>query len=121
MNRFQPATPRSDRVTTTGIPWLGFVVYPSHRLLKSSKSVHASQRLTERFDAWRQGRITFAEFDASVQGWINHVRYADTWGLQDHMLSRFSWGPEQGAAAAAEKNRARPRVARPPFRTSPGT
>jgi hypothetical protein len=27
-----------------------------------------------------------AEFDASVQGWITHVRYADTWGLRQHVL-----------------------------------
>jgi hypothetical protein len=25
-------------------------------------------------------------FDTSVQGWINHVRYADTWGLREHVL-----------------------------------
>jgi hypothetical protein len=26
----------------------------------------------------RAGTLGFAEFDASVRGWINHVRYADT-------------------------------------------
>ena len=40
-----------------------------------------------------KGRTSFAEFDASVQGWINHVRYADTWGLREHVLERFVWGP----------------------------
>ena len=33
-------------------------------------------------------KISFAEFDASVQGWINHVRYADTWGLRKHVLGK---------------------------------
>ncbi len=51
-------------------------------------------RLTERFDAWQGGRISFAEFDASVSGWINHVRYADSWGLREHLLGRFVWGPQ---------------------------
>ncbi|MCL5998656.1 MAG: hypothetical protein M1546_21750 [Chloroflexi bacterium] len=37
-------------------------------------------------DLYRAGRITFAELDASVQGWINHVRYGDTWGLREHIL-----------------------------------
>jgi hypothetical protein len=32
------------------------------------------------------GQISFAELDASVQGWINHVRYADTWGLRGHLF-----------------------------------
>ena len=28
-----------------------------------------------------------AELDAGVQGWINHVRYADTWGLREHLFA----------------------------------
>lgn len=74
-----------------GIPWLGFVVYPTHRRLKSRKVVEASRRLGERFADWRQDKISFAEFDASVQGWINYVRYADSWGLRKHMLKQFKW------------------------------
>jgi len=75
----------------TGIPWLGFVVYPTHRRVKSRKVVEATRRLTARYDEWGAGRISFAEFDASVQGWINHVRYADSWGLRGHVLRRFVW------------------------------
>lgn len=76
---------------TGGIPWLGFVVYPAHRRLKARKAVEATRRLSERFEAWQDGRISFAEFDASVQGWINHARYADTWGLREEVLKRFVW------------------------------
>lgn len=63
---------------THGIPWLGFVVYPTHRRLKARNVVKFSQRLQARWKEYCAGKITFAEFDASVQGWINHVRYADT-------------------------------------------
>ena len=45
------------------------------------------------YEAWRTGRISFAEFDASVQGWINHVRYADSWHLREQMLRPLVWGP----------------------------
>ncbi len=83
----------SAQVTPTrhGIPWLGFVVYPEYRRVKRRKVVHATRRLTDRFDRWRRGEISFATFDASVQGWINHVRYADSWRLREHVLSRFRW------------------------------
>jgi hypothetical protein len=37
----------------------------------------------------KANQVTFAEFDASVQGWINHVRYADTGGLRKHVLGRL--------------------------------
>jgi len=77
--------------TRCGLPWLGFVVYPDHRRVKARKVVEASRRLSCRFAAWQRGSISFGEFDASVQGWINHVRYADTWGLRRHVLDSFHW------------------------------
>ncbi len=49
--------------------------------------------LGERFDAYRSGKISFAEFDASIQGWVNHVRYADSWGLRRHVFSRLANRP----------------------------
>ena len=70
-----------------GIPWLGFVVYPTHRLLKRRNAVNFTRRLERNLDAYRAGHITFAELDASVQGWINHVRYADSWGLREHVFA----------------------------------
>jgi hypothetical protein len=42
---------------------------------------------------YQAGAITFAELDASVQGWINHVHYADTWGLREHILGNHRVGP----------------------------
>ncbi len=75
--------------TAADVPWLGFVVYPDHRRLKACKMVNTTRRLQARFDAWRAGEISFAEFDASVQGWINRMRYADRWGLRRHVLRRF--------------------------------
>jgi RNA-directed DNA polymerase len=79
------------RPVCAGVPWLGFVLYPTHRLVKARKAVAATRRLEAAFDAWREGRMSFARFDASVQGWINHVRYADSWGLRERVLSRFVW------------------------------
>ena len=72
--------------TDGGIPWLGFVVYPTHRKLKQRNVVRFSRQLESNIDLYRQGRISFAELDAGVQGWINHVRYGDTWGLRAHIL-----------------------------------
>jgi RNA-directed DNA polymerase len=69
-----------------GIPWLGFLVYPDHRRVKARNVHNFRRRLRERWQEYCAGAIRFAEFDASVQGWINHVRYADTWGLRQHVL-----------------------------------
>ncbi|GAB4482638.1 MAG: hypothetical protein Kow00124_31640 [Anaerolineae bacterium] len=72
--------------THVGIPWLGFVVYPTHRRLKRRNAVNFRRRLEHNIDLYESRQITFAELDASVQGWINHVRYADTWGLRSHIF-----------------------------------
>jgi hypothetical protein len=61
-------------------------VYPTHRRVKARA---ATRHLGERLDAYRAGLIGFAELDASVRGWVNHVRYADTWGLRRHMFARL--------------------------------
>lgn len=74
-----------------GVPWLGFVVFPTRRRVKSRKAVAATRRVTAQLDAWQAGRISFGEFDASIKGWINHVRYADSWGLREEVLRRFVW------------------------------
>lgn len=69
-----------------GIPWLGFVVYPTHRRLKRRNAVHFRRRLERNLDLYEAGTLSFGELDASVQGWVNHVRYADTWGLRGHIF-----------------------------------
>ena len=72
-----------------GIPWLGFVVYPDRIRVKARKVRHATQRLDRLYAAMQDGAIRFGEFDASVQGWVNPVRQADSVGLRAHGLSPF--------------------------------
>lgn len=87
--------------TQSGIPWLGFVVYPSHRLLKARKLRSTTRHLGERLDDYLGGRISFAAFDASIKGWVNHVRYADSWGLRRQVFRglRFRMRPEPGTGS----------------------
>jgi len=79
--------------TVNGVPWLGFIVYPKFRKIKARKVRHATHRLGHRYRAYCNNHISFAEFDASVQGWINHARFADSWGLRRHMLKPFRIKP----------------------------
>jgi RNA-directed DNA polymerase len=79
--------------TRAGTPWLGFVVYPSHMQVKSRNVRHTTRKLGNLYEAWQQGRISFGEFDAAVQGWIAHVQQADSWGLRSHVLAPFELQP----------------------------
>ena len=96
---------RSTQVapTAAGIPWLGFVVFPDHTRVKARKVREGTRRLGEQYEAWRSGAISFAEFDATVQGWINHVRHADSWGLRSHVLAPFALQPGCAPAYAGRR------------------
>lgn len=73
--------------TESDIPWLGFVVYPTHKRVKSRKVVHGRKRLYSHYQKYRNGGISFAQFDACVQGWINHVGFGNTWHLREKILA----------------------------------
>ncbi|MGB8648000.1 MAG: reverse transcriptase domain-containing protein [Anaerolineae bacterium] len=78
------------RPVTEGIPFLGFVVSPDRRRLKRRKGVHFVRRMRSRLAALGAGEITLDELTASVQGWVNHVRYGNTVGLRKAVLGRVS-------------------------------
>jgi retron-type reverse transcriptase len=74
------------RPVTEGIPFLGFVIYPDRRALKRRKGVAFARRYRGLRTAWNAGEIPLDELTASVQGWVNHARYGDTWALRRAIL-----------------------------------
>lgn len=71
---------------THGIPFLGFRVYPTHRRLKQRNVIHFRRRFKKNITQVTRGEMTLARLDESVQGWINHARYGDTWRLRSKVL-----------------------------------
>jgi len=63
------------------------MVFPTHRRVKRRNAVNFRRRLAHALDQYRAHKISFAELDAGVLGWINHVRYADTWGLRTQVFA----------------------------------
>ena len=86
-----------------GIPWLGFVVFPTHRLVKARKVRQATRRLHGRLADYHAGRLSFAELEASILGWTHHVAHADSWGLRRHMLDRLAIRPAEHRRALASR------------------
>jgi retron-type reverse transcriptase len=69
----------------TGIPFLGFRLFPDYRRVKQRKGFAYCRKLRHLMLASSRETVR-----ASVQGWINHVRYADTIHLRQSMLSEFN-------------------------------
>lgn len=74
------------RPVREGIPFLGFVVYPNKRRLKRRKGVAYRRRLKMLIREYENGLISMDHLVASMDGWINHIRYADTDALQWSIL-----------------------------------
>ena len=77
------------RPTSEGFPFLGFVVYPSHRRLKRRKAVAYRRRLKQLVAGWIAGERTQKAVVESLLGWINHARYGDTWGLRRDVMNHI--------------------------------
>jgi RNA-directed DNA polymerase len=73
------------RPVESGIPFLGFVIFPTHRFLKRRKGIAYCRRLKQIVAAGSPQQVK-----SSVQGWINHVRYGDTYGLRRSVLRKFN-------------------------------
>ena len=72
---------------TTGIPFLGFRIFPEYRRVKRRKVIHFRRKYKNLLKEYSTGQLSFDRLDAVVQGWINHVRYGDTWKLRKDILS----------------------------------
>lgn len=75
------------RPVTEGFPFLGFTIFPDRRRLKRRKGIHFRRRLGEQIEAFNLGQRAEQAVVASLQGWLNHVRYGDTLGLQRTLLA----------------------------------
>ncbi len=73
------------RPVDVGIPILGFVLWPTHRRLKARKAIAFGRKFKASLADDAPART-----DARLRGWLNHVRYGDTWGLRKSVLSRFN-------------------------------
>jgi RNA-directed DNA polymerase len=74
---------------TEGMPFLGFMIFPQRRRLKRRKGIYFQRKLRAMMAAYRAGQAPLASVTASVQGWVNHVRYGNTVGLRKAVLGRI--------------------------------
>lgn len=84
------------QTTAGGVPWLGMVIYPTHRLLKSRKVVAATRRLRAAWRDWQLGQAPFDALDAKVQGWIAHAAHANSWRIRERVLGALDLRPPPG-------------------------
>ena len=65
----------------TGIPFLGFIVFPGHRRLKPRKGYAFRRKIRHLLKDAPQN------VQASLQGWLHHVQYGNTYNLRRKLLA----------------------------------
>ena len=70
----------------TGIPFLGWRTYPTHRRLRRYNGVRFQRRFAAQRKAFLHGELSFEKLDGSVQAWIAHLAHGNTWGLRRSLL-----------------------------------
>ncbi|MBI3536641.1 MAG: RNA-dependent DNA polymerase [Chloroflexi bacterium] len=66
----------------TGIPFLGFRIYPTHRRLKRDNIRDFVRRFRQQCRALERGEILLADVTHSTQSWIAHAQHGDTYHLR---------------------------------------
>ena len=76
------------RPVKTGIPFLGFIVFPDHRRLKRANGYAFQRRYKWMQARYQKGEMTLTDLNQRVQSWMNHASYGDTWRLRGKLFAR---------------------------------
>lgn len=78
----------------TGIPFLGFRIFPTHRRLKKKRGIAFQRRLKRVYFLWLERKIPRQRLDAAVQSWTAHAAWGDTFGLRRAVLGKYLLPPQ---------------------------
>jgi len=67
-----------------GVPFLGFMIFPDYRRVKQRKGFSYRRKLRHLIKISDEGAVI-----SSVQGWVNHIRYADSLHLRQSIFKEF--------------------------------
>jgi hypothetical protein len=90
-------TKAQPRPTWTGLSFLGFQVFFDHRRLKPANGYAFQRRLLGMLSGMQSGRVGREKFQSSLQSWLNHASYGNTWGLRRAILANtgIDGGPHE--------------------------
>lgn len=71
----------------TGLPFLGWRVFPYRRRLKRRNVIAFTRRFRQQRTRYAAGTCTAKELHASLQGWIGHARHGNTHALRRSLFA----------------------------------
>lgn len=77
--------------TQDGIDFLGYRIFPTHRLLRQTTARRFIRRLRLQSKLYARGLLRLQSIDRSVQSWLGHAAHADTYGLRRSVFSAIAF------------------------------
>ena len=68
--------------TSQGADFLGYRIFPTHRLLRRGNIKRAKQRFKRLQREYGKGNIPLEKVSQSVRSWVAHASWANTYGLR---------------------------------------
>lgn len=72
-----------------GTDFLGYRVFPNHRLLRKDNSMRFTRKLKNMSRLYKAEILDWADINPSVQSWLGHASHADTYGLRRDIFGRI--------------------------------
>lgn len=72
-----------------GIDFLGYVVFPKHKLLRTKTCRRIFVKIQKRIKEYNNGLITKVTLEQSLQSYLGVLSHADTYKLREKLLNEF--------------------------------
>jgi len=79
-----------------GIDFLGYLVFPTHIRLRKSNALRFRRRFKKMAEKYRAGKIKLENVNPSVQSWLGHACFANTYNLRRSIFSQIKFQKNEG-------------------------
>ncbi len=73
----------------TGVDFLGYRIFPTHRLVRKSTVYRYTRRLKYLWHNVRERKLPTAKLTASIVAWFGHINHANSYNLKRMVLSKL--------------------------------
>lgn len=87
------------RPISTGVEFVGFRIWPTHKRLKKKTALKMKRRLKYLQKAYARGEATFEEVNSSVQSYLGILKHCDSYYLRQAIFKNFVLIKQQNAIA----------------------
>jgi hypothetical protein len=72
-----------------GTDFLGFRIFPTHRLLRKSNFFYFQRRFKKLRELYYKRKIDLKKIIQSINSWFAHLSWGDTWRLRDKLFNEI--------------------------------